>query len=418
MLAASAGAAPRCFGAAARDPQHRCANPRLARVVTPTPDEALLDPNFPCTKRKLTPAATECAFGAPAERATATVALIGDSHAQHWRSALAVPAERRGWRVLDVSGPLCMFSTATTGAGPPFDQACGQWNADVLAWLGAHPEIHTIFTAGKRRQFVRPAPGQSGFDARREGYKGRWATLPSTVTSIVVIRDAPPEDVRTKDCVRRRIARHRTAHPGVRGPTPACAAPRPRRRGRARVRRARDRPHAAVLRRAPLLSGDRRRARAQGRRPPDAGVRAHARAVHGPRLRRLDDQQHARADGHQRRGHLPDRSRRARRTRRGPWRARACCRRRAGRSGAARGSGRASSRRSTGARRRGRSGRRRRRRTSAAPRRRPACAARRTRATPASARFSAACAVRSASISSERTVPPTASAASPSQIVE
>jgi len=39
-------------------------------------------------------------------------------------------------------------------------------------------------------------------------------------------------------------------------------------------------------------------------------------------------------------------------------------------------------------------------------------------ATPASARFSAAWAVRSASISSERTVPPTASAASPSQIVE
>jgi len=219
VLAASAGAGPRCFGAAARDPQHRCANPRLARVVTPTPDEALLDPNFPCTKRKLTPAATECAFGAPAERATATVALIGDSHAQHWRSALAVPAERRGWRVLDVSGPLCMFSTATTGAGPPFDQTCGQWNADVLAWLGAHPEIHTIFTAGKRRQFVRPAPGQSGFDARREGYKARWATLPSTVTSIVVIRDAPPEDVRTKDCVRRRIAHHRTL-------TRACAVPR------------------------------------------------------------------------------------------------------------------------------------------------------------------------------------------------
>ena len=115
VLAASAGAGARCFGAAARDPEHRCANPRLARVVTPTPDEALLDPNFPCTKRKLTPAATECAFGAPAERATATVALIGDSHAQHWRSALAVQAERRGWRVLDVSGPLCMFSTATTG---------------------------------------------------------------------------------------------------------------------------------------------------------------------------------------------------------------------------------------------------------------------------------------------------------------
>ena len=143
-------------------------------------------------------------------------------------------AKRRGWRVLDVSGPLCMFSTATTGAGPPFDKACGQWNTDVLAWLAAHPEIHTIFTAGKRRQFVRPAPGQSGFDARREGYKGRWATLPASVTSIVVIRDAPPEDVKTKDCVRRRMAHRRDAHAGVRGAAPARGAARSRRRGRAR----------------------------------------------------------------------------------------------------------------------------------------------------------------------------------------
>jgi hypothetical protein len=222
VLLAGAGGAPaatRCFGAAARDPERRCENPRLARTVTPTPDEALLDPNFPCAKRKVTDAMTECAFGAPVEQATATVALIGDSHAQHWRAGLAVVAKRRGWRVLDVSGPLCMFSTATTGAGPPFDKACGQWNADVLAWLTAHPEIHTIFTAGKRRQFVKPAPGQSGFEARRDGYAGRWATLPPSVTSIVVIRDAPPEDVRTKDCVRQRMARHRTL-------TRACGVPR------------------------------------------------------------------------------------------------------------------------------------------------------------------------------------------------
>ena len=188
-------------------------------------------PELPVPKRKLTDARTECAFGAPAEQATATVALIGDSHAQHWRSALAVRAERRGWRVLDVSGPLCMFSTATTGAGPPFDKACGQWNADVLAWLTAHPEIHTIFTAGKRRQFVRPAPGQSGFEARRDGYAGagrrcrlgdvdrRDPRRPAGGRPDQGLRAAPdgaPPD----------------AHPGVRGPAPPRGAARPRRRGR------------------------------------------------------------------------------------------------------------------------------------------------------------------------------------------
>ena len=86
---------------------------------------------------KISAELTACTFGVPAAQARATVALIGDSHAQHWRSALAVLAKRRGWRVHDVSVPLCMFSTATTGADPPFDGRCPRWNADVLAWLAS-----------------------------------------------------------------------------------------------------------------------------------------------------------------------------------------------------------------------------------------------------------------------------------------
>ena len=94
LLAARADAAPRCFGAASRDPQHRCVNPRLARLVEPTPDQALLNPNFSCTPEKISEDLTACRFGAAAAHARATVALIGDSHAQHWRSALAVVTRR------------------------------------------------------------------------------------------------------------------------------------------------------------------------------------------------------------------------------------------------------------------------------------------------------------------------------------
>ena len=221
LLAARADAAPRCFGAASRDPQHRCVNPRLARLVEPTPDQALLNPNFSCTPEKISEDLTACRFGAAAAHARATVALIGDSHAQHWRSALAVVAKRRQWRVYDLSVPLCMFSTATTGAEPPFDGFCPRWNADVLGFLASHPEIQTIFTAGKARQFVKPAPGQTAYQARVEGYKGRWATLPPSVRNVIVIRDDPDEDVTTKDCVRRAMDRHRPL-------TRACRVPRER----------------------------------------------------------------------------------------------------------------------------------------------------------------------------------------------
>jgi hypothetical protein len=97
-----------------------------------------------------------------------------------------------------------MFSTATTGAGPPFDQRCPQWNLDVVAWLQANPQIRTVFVAGKTEQFVRPAAGQSAYDARVEGYRARFVALDRTV---IVIRDDPRERTTTKDCVRDRMAR-------------------------------------------------------------------------------------------------------------------------------------------------------------------------------------------------------------------
>jgi hypothetical protein len=123
------------------------------------------------------------------------------------RPALAVVAKRRNWRVEDASVPLCMFSTAVTGAGPPFDQRCPQWNADVMAWLQANPQIQTIFVAGKAKQFVKPAPGQSAYDARVAGYTARFSELAGR--RVIVIRDAPEEPVATKDCVRRRMAHKR-----------------------------------------------------------------------------------------------------------------------------------------------------------------------------------------------------------------
>src|SRR3977135_3748817 len=83
---------PACFGAATRDPDpaHACHNPDLRLLVRPTPLEAQITPSAPCTE--LEPVINVCAFGAPASPATSTVALVGDSHAGHWRAALDVVA--------------------------------------------------------------------------------------------------------------------------------------------------------------------------------------------------------------------------------------------------------------------------------------------------------------------------------------
>src|SRR4051794_24133230 len=83
-------AAPRCFGAAARDPWRPCMNPALRVTVTPTPSAALLTPNAPCRLTQMDAVVSLCLFGL--DRGD-DVALIGDSHAEHWRAALEVVAQ-------------------------------------------------------------------------------------------------------------------------------------------------------------------------------------------------------------------------------------------------------------------------------------------------------------------------------------
>jgi hypothetical protein len=234
-------ATPRCFGAAARDPRHPCSNPRLRLRVSPAPDDAALTPNVDCARERITPALEQCAFGVEAWRAVETVAVVGDSHAMHWRPALAVVAQERRWRVLEVAVPHCLFSTALTSVGEPFTSWCPQWNVDVLDWLGAHPELRTVIVSANVLQGVKVPDGQTGYRTRLDGYVGRWSQLPASVTSLIVIRDNPQDLVATGDCVRRAMARRRPAGPAcaVRirvalRRDPAVAAAR-RLRGRAHV---------------------------------------------------------------------------------------------------------------------------------------------------------------------------------------
>jgi hypothetical protein len=213
---ARAAATPKCFGAAARDPRRPCDNERLRLKVTPTPDDAAITPNLACEREKITPTLEQCAFGVPAQEAVETVAVIGDSHAQHWRPTLAVVAKKRRWRVLEVAIPHCLFSTAPTGVGEPFTTICPRWNDDVLAWLTAHPEIHIAFVSGNVLQPIIAPAGQSTYQAMLDGYVARWRQVPPSVRSLIVIRDNPQILTRTADCIRRAIARNRP-------PGPACA---------------------------------------------------------------------------------------------------------------------------------------------------------------------------------------------------
>ena len=198
---ASAEAKPRCFGAAARDAENPCTNPALARSVTPGVIQALRDPGPPCAALKRTRQPEVCDFGTPKKRARATFALIGDSHASHWRGALATVARDKRWRGLMLYHTRCPLSMARK---PDSDRAkCYRWRESVFAYMAAHPELETVFVSQNSGSPVTPPPGEDETAYAMKGYADAWRALPPSVKNIFVLRDVPHNDKSGNACVRR-----------------------------------------------------------------------------------------------------------------------------------------------------------------------------------------------------------------------
>ncbi len=214
--AASSGATRACFGAAARDAKRPCVNP--TRSVTPAVEDVGNVGPPPCRLTGEEPAPI-CTLGVAAGRATAHVALVGDSHARHWRAAVDAVARAQGWHGYSVTGPGCFFSAAVSllPAGPR--EVCVAWYRAVQRWFRAHREIDTVFLSQKADTQVALRPGQTLLGVRAAGLRSALRALPRTVQHVIVIRDTPLPSESTFDCVTAALAA------GQR-PGPACSVPR------------------------------------------------------------------------------------------------------------------------------------------------------------------------------------------------
>jgi hypothetical protein len=215
-VSAPAGAAPTCFGAAARDPAHPCFNPAIA--VKPAVKDRDLVPESPCklTKQKPDPV---CTFGTSAARARDTVALIGDSHALHWRAAVDVVAKHHRWRAYSITTAGCIFSEAAKLMGEGAREICIPWYQSAQRWFGDHPEVSTVFVSQNATTPVAIAAGKTNLGVKTAGFRGAWSRLPKTVKHVIVIRDTPDPRDDTLTCVSAAVAA------GTR-PGTACATPR------------------------------------------------------------------------------------------------------------------------------------------------------------------------------------------------
>jgi SGNH domain (fused to AT3 domains) len=202
---------PDCFGAAALDAAHPCSNPALRTVVTPTPDDAVLLPGWPCAQMRSSGIVFPCSFGVTAARARDTVALVGDSHAEHWRAALEVVAQAKRWRGINITRSGCPFNRAQVIVDNRADMPrCTRWNREARQWFRDHPEVHTVFVSAHR--------GASFEGDAVAGYRAGWHALPRSVRRIYVLRDTPRVAVLQTDCVTQMLRAKRPFTP--------CAEPR------------------------------------------------------------------------------------------------------------------------------------------------------------------------------------------------
>jgi peptidoglycan/LPS O-acetylase OafA/YrhL len=210
---------PKCFGAAARDPRHPCNNAKLRYTVVPSPIAARRAPNHPCKVVERHDDIQVCEFGVAKKDAKETIAVIGDSHASHWRPSLDFAARAKGWHAFNVTHTSCPFSTGVRDISEPTRSGCQRWKGDVLKWFSRHPEVTHVFAAQLSGGAGIKTSRRDKFAAEVDGYLKAWKTLPKTVKRITVIRDTPKMRGDTDTCVQQAMSAHRRAGP-------ACAQPR------------------------------------------------------------------------------------------------------------------------------------------------------------------------------------------------
>lgn len=195
-----------CLGAAALEPGSGC-DPESDDVAIPDP--ALVDKSPErCITNTRDDELKVCDYGVTEEEASQTIALVGDSHAEQWLSALSMAAEEHSWHVLVITKASCPFIGVDRDEPEKSDaevaslvDTCHTWNDEALSYIEEHPEIDTLVTSAKSANPVKPADGETWQETATEAYQERWDTLPDTVENIVAIRDTPMMESDVLNCV-------------------------------------------------------------------------------------------------------------------------------------------------------------------------------------------------------------------------
>jgi hypothetical protein len=145
-----------------------------------------------------------CGFG-DTSHPVKTVALVGDSFAGQWSTALAAIADTEHWRLVSVLKNGCPWTTTLIQqpTRPTPFTACRQWGAATLTALLTRIRPGVVITSdwpGDGRA-VGAAPGLPSDTAVARGMTTYWKTLIQRNIKVVAIREGPTMSQLIPDCL-------------------------------------------------------------------------------------------------------------------------------------------------------------------------------------------------------------------------
>jgi peptidoglycan/LPS O-acetylase OafA/YrhL len=132
---------------------------------------------------------TTCRYGT--EPPTRRVALVGDSHAEHWRGALHEIARQQNWELVEILRGACPVTEARVLAfqGSPTDtEGCARWGRQVTDHLTSG-SFDAVVTSSFTTAFT--FDGADPREAGARGFQATWETWADAGLDVHVLRDIP-----------------------------------------------------------------------------------------------------------------------------------------------------------------------------------------------------------------------------------
>lgn len=203
-----------CIGASAADPLVDCDSTLGPGEVVPLPAAAREDSPEDCLVDQGSTEFSFCEFGVPRDQSRGTIALIGDSHANHWLPAFEEIANQYGWHGIAATRASCPFTPARRTLDSAVLERCADFNAEVFAELDIRQDVAVVVMSAYSDVYFDAPAGVEEREFARESYREAIETLPSHVGSVYIIRDSPKPQEDNVQCVEMEVQRGRL-DPGV-----------------------------------------------------------------------------------------------------------------------------------------------------------------------------------------------------------